>query len=81
MGACAIQKDFGISAVFQNDGEVQQAMLNNAGKIFALGNSTKLNATEHYKVCDLNDINGLITELPTNDARLDEFRKSGLRLF
>ena len=80
MGACAIQKDFGISAVFQNDGEVKQAMLNNARKTFALANSTQLNMTEHYKVCNLKEIDGLITELTANDARLDEFRKSGLRL-
>jgi DeoR/GlpR family transcriptional regulator of sugar metabolism len=80
MGTCAIQKDFGISAVFQNDGEVKQVMLKNSGKTFALANSTKLNVTEHYKVCDLKDIDGLITELPGNDARLDEFRKSGIRL-
>jgi DeoR/GlpR family transcriptional regulator of sugar metabolism len=53
MGACAIQKDLGISAVFQNDGEVKRAMLINAGKTFTLMNSTKLNTTGHYKVCDL----------------------------
>jgi DeoR/GlpR family transcriptional regulator of sugar metabolism len=80
MGTCAIQKDFGISSVFQNDGEVKQAMLKNARKTFALGNSTKLNATEHYKVCDLKDISGLITDLATNDPRLDGFRKLGIRL-
>jgi DeoR/GlpR family transcriptional regulator of sugar metabolism len=33
MGTCALQKDFGISAVFQNDGEVKHTMLRSATRI------------------------------------------------
>ena len=80
MGTCALQKDFGISAVFQNDGEVKQAMLKNANKTFALVNSSSLNTTEHYKVCDIIDISGMITDLTTDDPRLDDFRHLGIRL-
>jgi DeoR family transcriptional regulator, carbon catabolite repression regulator len=80
MGTCALQKDFGISAVFQNDGEVKQSMLRNAKKAFALVNNSNLNTTEHYKVCDIKDISGMITDLATDDSRLDDFRHLGVRL-
>ena len=80
MGTCALQKDFGISAVFQNDGEVKQTMLRNANKTFALVNSSSLNTTEHYKVCDMKDIDGMITDLATDDPALDDFRHLGIRL-
>ena len=80
MGTCALQKDFGISAVFQNDGEVKQTMLQNANKTFALVNSSSLHATEHYKVCDMKDIDGMITDLATDDPALDDFRHLGIRL-
>lgn len=80
MGTCALQKDFGISAVFQNDGEVKQSMLRNANKTFALVNSTNLDTTEHYKVCDITDISGMITDLATDDIKLDDFRDLGIRL-
>jgi DeoR/GlpR family transcriptional regulator of sugar metabolism len=80
MGTCALQKDFGISAVFQNDGEVKQSMLRNANKTFALVNSSNLNNTEHYKVCDIKDITGMITDLATDDSKLDDFRHFGIRL-
>ncbi|HXB29929.1 MAG TPA: DeoR/GlpR family DNA-binding transcription regulator [Puia sp.] len=80
MGTCALQKDFGISAVFQNDGEVKQSMLRNANKTFALVNSSNLNTTEHYKVCDIKDISGMITDLATDDSQLDDFRNLGIRL-
>jgi DeoR/GlpR family transcriptional regulator of sugar metabolism len=80
MGTCAIQKNLGISAVFQNDGEVKQTMLRNANKTFALVNSSNLNTTEHYKVCDIKDISGMITDLATDDSTLDDFRHLGIRL-
>jgi DeoR/GlpR family transcriptional regulator of sugar metabolism len=80
MGTCGLQKDFGISAVFQNDGEVKQNMLGNAKKTFALVNSTNLNTTGHYKVCDMVDLSGLITDLATDDHQLDDFRDLGIRL-
>jgi DeoR family transcriptional regulator, carbon catabolite repression regulator len=80
MGTCALQKDFGISAVFQKDGEIKQSMLRNANKTFALANSSSLNTTEHYKVCDIKDISGMITDLATDDRKLDDFRHLGIRL-
>ncbi len=80
MGTCAIHKDFGITAVFQNDGEVKQSMLKNSSKTFALSNHAKLNLTEHYKVCDLQDVSGLITDLPADDIKLNHFRNSGIQL-
>jgi DeoR/GlpR family transcriptional regulator of sugar metabolism len=80
MGTCALQNDLGISAVFQSDGEVKQQMLKNAAKTYALASNSKLNATAHYKVCELNEINGLITDLPADDPRLNDFRGLGIRL-
>jgi DeoR/GlpR family transcriptional regulator of sugar metabolism len=80
MGTCALQPTFGISAVLQADGEVKQSMLKNAVKTYALGNHANLNSTEHFKVCTLKEISGLITDLPTDDPRLDNFRNLGVRL-
>jgi len=80
MGTCAIHPNFGISAVFQADGEVKQSMLKNAAKTYALGNHTNLNCTAYYKVCALKDISGLITDLSPDDPQLDEFRKLRMRL-
>jgi DeoR/GlpR family transcriptional regulator of sugar metabolism len=80
MGTCALQANFGISAVFQADGEVKQTMLKNAVQTYALGNHTNLDSTEYFKVCTLQEISGLITDLRTDDSRLDDFRDKGVRL-
>jgi DeoR/GlpR family transcriptional regulator of sugar metabolism len=80
MGTCALQPNFGISAVFQADGEVKQIMLKNAVQTYALGNHANLDSTEYFKVCTLEEISGLITDLPTDDTRLDDYRDKGVRL-
>ena len=66
--------------MFQADGEVKQIMLKNAALTYALGNHANLNSTEHFKVCTFKEISGLITDLPTDDTRLDDFRDKGVRL-
>jgi len=80
MGTCALQKELGISAAFQSDGELKQQMLKNSNTTYALANNAKLNATDYYKVCELKEIKGLITDLPADDQRLDDFRGLGIRL-
>lgn len=80
MGTCALHKDFGITAVFQPDGELKQRMLKNAIKTFALVNSAKINLTEHYKVCELTDISGLLTDLPADNPKMDHLRNIGITL-
>ena len=80
MGTCALHPDLGISAVFQADGEVKQSMLKNAARTYALGNHTNLHSTEYYKVCNLKEITGLITDLSPDDPQLNPFRNLGLRL-
>jgi DeoR family transcriptional regulator, carbon catabolite repression regulator len=80
MGTCAVEKELGISAVFQNDGEVKQTMLRHAKKTYALVNSSNLNTSEHYKVCDIEDVSGMITDLAADDSELDGFRHLGIRI-
>src|SRR5580692_3261255 len=80
MGTCALHPDLGISAVFQPDGEVKQSMLHNAARTYALGNHTNLHCMEHYKVCALTEVDGLITDLPSDAPQLDDFRNLGIRL-
>jgi DeoR/GlpR family transcriptional regulator of sugar metabolism len=80
MGTCAIHPDFGITAALQNDGEVKQAMLQAAAKTFALSNGEKLNSIEHFKVADFKEVDGLITDLASNDTLLNDYRKLNLQI-
>lgn len=80
MGNCAIDSKLGSSATFKVDADVKKAMIKSSKKVIALADQNKLRRTETYKVIDVSGIDVLITDLPSDDSQLDEFRSQGLRL-
>lgn len=80
MGTCGVDIRFGISAVVQQDAEVKRAMLRSAKKVVALANQDRLRTTEAHKICNLSQVNVLITNLDSNDEALDEFRNLSIEL-
>lgn len=81
MGVCAISADRGITAAVKDDGEVKKAMLRAAKKTVVLANSEKIGSTEHFKICDIVNVHALVTELASNDHRLDDYRNRKLSIF
>nr|WP_315028682.1 DeoR/GlpR family DNA-binding transcription regulator [uncultured Chryseobacterium sp.] len=80
MGTCAVDVDFGISATSVPDGETKKAMVQSSKKIIALANQNKLRRTEAFKVCDINKIGSLITDLDSNDTELEPFRSLSIQI-
>lgn len=80
MGTCAISKDFGITAAVREDGAVKKAMLKGSKSVVVLSNSKKIGINEPFVVCDLQRINVLVTELPSDDPKLDELRFKNLKI-
>ena len=80
LGTCAIHNQFGITASLQTEGELKQAMIKSSLKVIALSNGEKLNSVEYFKVCDLDSINVLITDLASGDAQLNNYRNSGFQV-
>lgn len=80
MGTCAISKDFGITAAIREDGAVKKAMLKGSKSVVVLSNSNKIGTNESFVVCDLHGIDVLVTELPSDDPKLDELRFKNLKI-
>lgn len=80
MGTCAISKDFGITAAIREDGAVKKAMLKGSKTVVVLSNSRKVGANEPFVVCGLQEIDVIVTELPSNDPKLDELRFKNLKI-
>jgi len=59
---------------------VKQAMLQASLKKIALGNTEKPGTTYPFKVCDVQAIDVLITDLPGDDKQLDAYRNLGVKL-
>ncbi|SDM50879.1 DeoR/GlpR family DNA-binding transcription regulator [Pedobacter antarcticus] len=80
MGACALHHELGVTSVFNEEASIKRAMISNAKKIIVLGNVEKLSTTEPFRVCDLAQVNVLITDLPSDSDLLDSYRSLGIRL-
>lgn len=80
MGTCAISPAFGVTAAIQEDGAVKKSMLKGAKKVIVLSDSRKIDTNEHFKVCELDRVDMLVTELASNDPLLDMLRFRDLKI-
>ena len=80
MGTCAISVKFGITAAVREDGAVKKAMLGSAKTKVVLCDSKKIGTVEPFTVCGLEEIDILVTELPSDDVKLDELRFQNIKL-
>lgn len=72
-----------VNGVSEFDWEVVQlkkAMIDSSKKIVLLTLSAKLNSTQRYKICEVNQIHTLITELDPSDPALAQFKAVGLEI-
>jgi len=78
LGTNAIDIEHGIT---ENDWEVVQlkkAMIESSKKVVVLSISEKVNSVQPIKVCDLSEIDILITELNATDPILKPFKDAGV---
>ena len=61
--------------------QVKKAMINRADKVAALALAEKLDSVQRMKVCDIRQVNYLITELEAQDKRLIPYLKKGVEVF
>lgn len=80
MGTCGVDMQFGVSATFKEDAEVKRAMKRNACKTIVLANHERIGSVDAFKVCTMQDVDVLITDLNSNDKNLNEYRDSNIRI-
>ncbi len=80
LGINAVDVEHGIT---DNDWEVVQlkkAMIESSTKVVSLSISEKLNSSQKIKICDLAEIDVLITELEPNDNLLKPYKAVGVEV-
>ncbi|MCR4030709.1 MULTISPECIES: DeoR/GlpR family DNA-binding transcription regulator [Flavobacterium] len=80
LGTCVIDSKNGVTAVFIGDADIKSAMHKNAKKTVALTLKDKLDETESFRVCPMEEISILITELASSDKKLDPYRNKKLMI-
>lgn len=80
MGTCGVHAEYGISAIVNEDAEVKKTMLKTSKAVIALANHARLRTASAFKVCDMAEINVLITDLPSDDEALNDFRTLNIEI-
>ncbi len=80
LGTNSIDADAGITDLEWETIEVKKAIMRSSKKTVSLSISEKLGSIQHLKVCDMSEINILITELPSDDFHLKNYKNKGVEI-
>ncbi|WP_417884591.1 DeoR/GlpR family DNA-binding transcription regulator [Zunongwangia sp.] len=80
LGTGYVDIDKGISEIDWEIAQMKKAMINSSKKVISLSISKKLNTANRYKVCNIQQVNTLITELDPSNEDLKNYKKAGLEL-
>lgn len=80
LGANAIDRDHGITDNDWDVAQVKKAMIDAASQTIVLSISEKLNSHQRIRVCGVDEIDILITELDPSDRKFDPFRLNSLTI-
>ena len=80
LGTNAIDIDNGLTDSDWDVVQVKKAMIESSDKVVSLAISEKLNTTQRITICDVSDIDVLITELDPCDSLLEPYHKAGIEI-
>ncbi|MCF8273076.1 MAG: DeoR/GlpR family DNA-binding transcription regulator [Flavobacteriaceae bacterium] len=80
MGVSALSLEQGITDEGYEVSLIKKAMINASDHIVYLATSNKLNLRHNYDVCNLKEIDTVVTDLDKEDAKLKEYISAGVNL-
>lgn len=79
LGICSLHPIVGVTGLDLEETEAKAAMVESANRVVALGTSDKMGTAEPYKVCEITDIDTIITDRP-EDASLQPYINLGIQV-
>ncbi|OLT60120.1 DeoR/GlpR family DNA-binding transcription regulator [Moorena bouillonii] len=80
LGTGYIDINQGVTEVDWEIAQMKKAMIRASKKTVSLAISEKLNTSNRYKICEINSIDTLVTELDPNSEILEEYRKANIHI-
>jgi DeoR/GlpR family transcriptional regulator of sugar metabolism len=78
MGPCGIDVKAGITTHFLAETAVKRSAAKASQRVIAVADSSKLGRVAFGHVCDLDDIDIVLTDTGTNQQVVDELRNAGV---
>ena len=80
LGVDGIDLDFGLTTTNLMEAELNRVMMNAAQKTIVLADSTKFGRRGFSKICDLEEVDGIITDSNVQPRFLKELRERGIEV-
>ncbi len=80
IGASSININQGLTEIGYEVSIVKKAMIEASDKVVSMFSSNKLNTRMPHVVCELSQLDTIVTELETDDPRLEEYKKLGVNV-
>ncbi|RXJ51469.1 DeoR/GlpR family DNA-binding transcription regulator [Gelidibacter gilvus] len=80
IGASSINVKQGLTEVGYEVSVVKKAMIASSDKVVSMFTSNKLNTKMPHGVCELQELDTIVTELDPDDDRLEKYRKTGIKI-
>lgn len=78
IGASSINIKQGLTEIGYEVSIVKKAMIESSDRVVSMFSSDKLNKKMPHGVCELRQLDTIVTDLDPKDSRLEEYRKSGV---
>ncbi len=78
MGVTGVHPKTGLTTGDFEEAAVKRALTHAAAETIVLASSEKLNAASPYKIVDLEEVSGLITERTADDAQIKPYQEFGI---
>jgi DeoR/GlpR family transcriptional regulator of sugar metabolism len=80
MGICALDTDKGVTAGYLEEAELKQAMLAHSGTAVALSTFEKIGTFESYRVCPIESLDYIVTEVGAENKKFEGFKRLGVKI-
>ena len=80
LGVCSLHHKIGVTSVDYFECEVKRAMVDCSDRIVALTGHDKIGTSEAYKICPIDKLDTIITEINPDNDMFESYRQRGIQI-
>jgi DeoR/GlpR family transcriptional regulator of sugar metabolism len=80
LGVCSLHHEIGVSSLNYFECEMKRAMINSSDNIVAIGSHDKIGTAEPYKVCEIDVLDTIVTEIEPSNSLFDPYHALNIKI-
>lgn len=81
LGITSVDPEFGLTEANRKETTIKKAIIRSSNKVASMTISSKLNTRQPFKVCDIDCLDIMVTDLDPEDAILIPFKEKGVEIY